>query len=77
MKTIRELDRVILDVNLPKSKLKKGDIGTVVMVHKNGEGFEVEFMTLDGKTLTVETLKSSQLKEIRRRQIAHARELSA
>ena len=45
---IEELDRVILTRDLPEKKLKAGDVGTVVLVYKNGEGFEVEFMTLGG-----------------------------
>ncbi len=36
---IEELDRVILTRDLPEKKLKAGDVGTVVLVYKNGEGF--------------------------------------
>ena len=30
---IRELDNVVLTVDLPEHGLKKGDVGTVVLVH--------------------------------------------
>ncbi len=73
---IKEFDQVILDIDKPELNLKKGDIGTVVMVHDGGKGYEVEFITLDGQTLSVETLKSDQIREIRKREIAHVRELS-
>jgi len=45
---IAELDRVILAEDLPEYGLKAGDIGTVVLIHGEGEGYEVEFTTLDG-----------------------------
>jgi hypothetical protein len=70
---IKELDRVILNIDITESKLRKGDIGTVVMVYNNGEGFEVEFITLDGQTITVETLSRDDIREIRKREIANAR----
>lgn len=69
----KELDRIILNKNISSSNLQKGDIGTVVMIHNNGEGFEVEFITLDGQTITVETLSKDEVREIRKREIAHAR----
>lgn len=70
---IKELDRIILNKDIPVSNLKKGDIGTVVMIHNDGQGYEVEFITLDGQTITVETLSGSEVREIRKREIAHAR----
>jgi hypothetical protein len=45
---IKEHDCIVLTVDLPAEGLAKGDIGTVVHVHNGGEGYEVEFMTLDG-----------------------------
>jgi|GraSoiStandDraft_34_1057297.scaffolds.fasta_scaffold526874_2 hypothetical protein len=70
---IQEHDSIVLTVDLPEHGLKQGDVGTVVMVHRGGEGYEVEFMTLDGETLTVVTLLSSQVRPIGRREIANAR----
>jgi len=48
---IKELDTVVLDVDLPEYHLEKGDIGTVVLIHQNHKGYEVEFITLEGETL--------------------------
>jgi uncharacterized protein DUF4926 len=70
---IKELDSVVLTVDLPKHGLKQGDIGTVVLVHRGGEGYEVEFMTLDGETLAVVTLLHSQVRPIGHGEIANAR----
>ena len=43
---------------------QQGDIGTVVMVHRGGQGYEVEFITLDGKTVAVVSLLAKQLQPI-------------
>ena len=58
---IAELDRVILAEDLPEYGLKAGDIGTVVLIHGEGEGYEVEFTTLDGETLAVTSVFASQV----------------
>jgi hypothetical protein len=47
------------------------------MVHREGEAFEVEFMTLDGKTIDVVTLLKSQVRPVCRDEIAHARLVAA
>jgi hypothetical protein len=56
---IKELDLVVLRRSVPAHGLKAGDVGTVVLVHKKGEAFEVEFLTPDGETVAVPTLNSS------------------
>src|SRR5262245_24104968 len=73
---IRELDRVILAADLPEHGLKSGDVGTVVLAHDT-QGYEVEFITLDGETLAVVSLFPNQLRPIGRREIAHARAVAA
>lgn len=70
---IRELDSVVLATDLPEYGLKRGDIGTVVLIHGDGKGYEVEFVTLDGETMAVISLPPSQVRPIGRREIAHAR----
>ncbi len=61
---IKELDSVILTVDLPECRLKIGDIGTVVAAHSDWAGYEVEFMSLDGQTVAVTTLRPSQIRPI-------------
>ena len=70
---IQEIDSVVLATDLPEYGLERGDIGTVVLTHLDGEGYEVEFMTLDGETLAVVSLLASQIRPIGRREVAHAR----
>jgi hypothetical protein len=72
---IRELDSVILECDLPEHGLARGDVGTVVLVHLGGEGYEVEFTALDGTTVAVVTLAASQIRTVGGGEIAHAREL--
>jgi hypothetical protein len=68
----KEMDTVVLTEDLPEHGLKRGDIGTVVLVHGRS-GYEVEFMTLDGETLAVTSLTVRQVRPIGRREIAQAR----
>ena len=70
--TMKELESAVLTVNLREHGLSAGDIGTIVLVH--GEpGYEVEFMTLEGETLAVVSLRADELRSVEPREIAHAR----
>ena len=73
---IKEHDRIVLFKDLPEDGLQAGDVGTVVHIHRQGEAFEVEFMTLDGGTVAVVTLLSSQIRAVSKRDITHVRELA-
>jgi len=70
---IKEHDRIVLTSDLPNEGLKAGDVGTIVHIHKRGEAFEVEFMTLEGDTVAVATVLSSQVRPVSNRDITHAR----
>ena len=70
---INELDRVALTEALPEHGLEPGDVGTVVMVHKGGQGFTLEFLSLTGETDAIVTVRSSAVRPIRRREITHVR----
>jgi hypothetical protein len=74
---IDELETVVLTTKLPEYNLQVGDLGTVVLVHRGGEAYEVEFMTLDGDTIAVVTLLASQVRLAREGEIAHARLVAA
>ena len=73
---IEELDRVVLQTDVPQHGLTTGDVGTVVMVHQGGQGYTVEFLTLAGETVAVETLSASQVRAIQPNEITHARQLA-
>jgi hypothetical protein len=74
---IREHERIILLDDLPNENLQAGDVGTVVHIHTQGEAYEVEFMALDGETIAITTLLSSQVRAVSRKDIPHVRELAA
>ena len=74
---LNEHDCAVLTADLPGEKLKTGDVGTVIYIHKDGAAYEVEFTTLDGHTLTVATVESQNLRPVSSRDVAHVRELQA
>ncbi len=75
---IQEHDRVVLKTPVPAKKLEAGDVGTVVHVYRDGQAYEVEFVTLDGRTAAVVTLEADQARpvSVSEREITHARELA-
>jgi hypothetical protein len=66
-----------LTANLPSEGLEAGDVGTIVHVHRGGEAYEVEFMTLAGTTLAVATVMAGQLRPVGKHDVSHVRELVA
>jgi hypothetical protein len=70
---IKELDSVVLTQDLSEEGLRAGDIGCVVMVHGDGAGYEIEFVTLTGETISVVTVPASAVRPVRAKEIAHAR----
>ena len=73
---IDELDLVVLKRDLPTERFAAGDVGTVVLVHQQGAGYEVEFTTLSGDTVAVVTLDASDVRPVAAREIVHARAVS-
>jgi len=74
---IQEHDCIVLTEELLNEELKAGDVGTVVHIHRDGAAYEVEFMTLTGRTVAVATVLPSQLRPVSGRDLAHVRELAA
>ena len=74
---IKEHDCIVLTKNLPVESLEAGDVGTVVHIHKDGAAYEVEFVTLAGRTVAVATVEASDLRPVGTRDISHVRELQA
>jgi hypothetical protein len=73
--TIKEHERVVLTAPMPETGLEAGDVGTVVHVYADKCAYEVEFLTLTGRTAAVVTLEASQVRPVGSREITHAREL--
>lgn len=74
---ICEHDCIVLTKDMPDEGLQAGDIGTVIHIHQEGAGYEVEFITLAGETVAIATLLPAQVRPITKRDIAHVRELQS
>jgi len=77
MNGIKELDAVALTNDLAEHGLKRGDVGTAVLVHGNGDAFEVEFVGYDGRTVALLTLDKAQVRPLSAGDIPHARQLAS
>lgn len=73
---LKEHDRVVLTEDLNEEGLKTGDVGVIVLVHRNREAFEVEFLALDGNTVAVATVPAGQVRPVTARDVSHARTMS-
>lgn len=74
---IRELDLVVLTHDVNEHKLKSGDVGTVVHCYSDKEGFEVEFVTGEGKTMAVLTLTKADIRPFEHSEILHSRQVTS
>jgi hypothetical protein len=70
---LQELEIVVLAVDLPEYGLQAGDMGTIVLVHSGGRGYEIEFTTVTGKTLAVVSVFADQVRPVAEHEIAHVR----
>lgn len=61
---IDELDPVVPTRTLPEHGVDAEDMGWVVMVHGDGAGFEVEFVTLAGETVSVVTVPAAAVRAV-------------
>ena len=73
---IKEHDCVVLTRDLPEENLRAGDVGAVVHIHNGGAAYEVEFVTLTGRTVAVATVGAAHVRLIGDRDISHVRELA-
>lgn len=73
---IKELDMVVLTHDIKEHGLTEGDIGAVVHCYDDGRGYEVEFVTAEGKTLAVLTLSADDVRLMKEKEILHAREVA-
>jgi hypothetical protein len=74
---IQEHDGIVLPQDLSEEGLRAGDVGTVVHVHGDHAGYEVEFTTLTGRTVAVATVLPPQMRAVSPRDLTHVRELVA
>ncbi|MBI3016331.1 MAG: DUF4926 domain-containing protein [Candidatus Tectomicrobia bacterium] len=74
---MRALDAVVLTHDIPEHGLKEGDVGAVVHRYEERDAFEVEFVTAEGKTVAVLTLKESDLRLMEGDEILHVRQMAS
>jgi hypothetical protein len=61
--TIRLLDTVVLDRDIPEHDLRRGDLGSVVQIYEP-DGLEVEFVSASGKTEALITLSAADVRPV-------------
>ena len=59
---IKELDAIVLTHDVNEHNLKRGDVGAVIHRYP-ADGFEVEFVTGEGKTAAVLTLTGDDIRD--------------
>ncbi len=73
---ISEFDMVVLTSDLSEHGLQQGDVGAVAYVYGEGEAYEVEFVTAEGRTVAVLTLTATEVRPMAAREILHVREVA-
>ena len=58
-------------------ELKSGDVGTIIHIHPDKEAFVVEFISLDGGTVAIAAVLSSQARPVMGADLTHARTVTA
>lgn len=74
---VREVETAVLTRDVPEHGLVKGDVGALVHRYADGEGFEVEFVTAEGRTVAVLTVTQLDIRPMARGEIPHVRELAS
>jgi hypothetical protein len=75
-KFMEELDLVVLTHDIPEHGLLQGDLGTIVHCYTDGQAWEVEFVTVEGRTVAVLTLTRADIRPMGSHEILPVRELS-
>lgn len=76
----KEHEQIVLTVDVlgdQGEELKPGDVGTIVHIHPHEEAFVVEFLSLDGGTVAIATVPSSQVRSVTGADLTHARTVPA
>lgn len=70
---INEHEQVVLTDDLPEYHLRAGDIATVILIHNQGEGYGLEFISVEGETIAVVSVYASQVRRLKEDEVALAR----
>jgi hypothetical protein len=74
---MNEHDTVVLTRSLPDRGLQVGDVGAIVHIYGDQQGFEVEFVSGGGGTVAVVTLKPGDVRRLGESEILHVRRIPA
>lgn len=72
---MRELDTVVVNKDILEHGIERGDIGVIVHTYEDKAAVEVEFVSGEGTTLGVITLKTDDVRLMKKDEILHVREL--
>ena len=72
---MEELDLVVLTHDILEHGLQQGDLGTIVHRYTDGQAWEVEFVTAEGRTVAVLTLTRANVRPMGSQEILHVREV--
>ncbi|UFH55316.1 DUF4926 domain-containing protein [Spirosoma sp. KNUC1025] len=72
---MNEFDLVVLQEDVADGRLRAGDVGTILTVYNEGKAFEVEFVTLIGQAIAIETLLPHQIRPVRPSEIMAVRDM--
>lgn len=70
---MKELENIVLNIDIPEHHLKKGDIGTIVFQCENKNTYEIEFSTFSGNSIAVLTLSDNDIRPIQNAELPHVR----
>lgn len=73
---MNEFDLVVLQEDMIDGRLKAGDVGTILTVYSEGKAFEVEFVTLTGEAIAIETLLAHQIRPVRSSEVMAVRDIA-
>ncbi|GAB3984397.1 DUF4926 domain-containing protein [Spirosoma terrae] len=73
---MNEFDLVVLQEDMTDGRLKAGDVGTILTVYSEGKAFEVEFVTLTGEAIAIETLLAHQIRPVRSSEVMAVRDIA-
>jgi len=69
----KELDTVVLTLDLPQHGLRQGDVGAIVHAAANPPGYLVEFVAYDGHTVALVNVDPGALRLPGGNEIPHVR----
>lgn len=71
------MERVALTEDMSEHGLKAGDIGMILHIYGNHQGYEVEFVSLNGDLIALVSVYPNQIRQLESDEIASARRVKS